>query len=71
MRLLVTLLLAAASLASSASAQTYIVRAGHLIDVENGRAIANQSILIEDGDITAVGDRVVAPDGTPVIDLSD
>lgn len=52
-------------------APTVVVRAGHVIDVENGRAIPDQSILIEDGKITAVGDRVVVPDGTPVIDLSD
>ncbi len=52
-------------------AQTVVIRAGHLVDVENGRIIDNQSILVEDGTITAVGSRVVAPDGTPVVDLSD
>lgn len=55
----------------SALAQTVVVRAGHLVDVANGRIIDNQSILIVDGKITAVGAKVMAPDGTPVIDLSD
>ena len=52
------------------SAQTVVIRAGHLVDVVNGRLIDNQSILVEDGRIAAVGSRVVAPDGTPVVDLS-
>lgn len=53
------------------SAQTVVIRAGHLIDVATGRVITNQSILVEDGMITAVGDRVAAPDGAEVIDLMD
>jgi len=57
--------------AITSSAQTVVVRAGYLIDVANGRVIADQSILVEDGTITAVGDRVIAPDGTEVIDLSN
>ncbi len=67
-----TLLLAVAFLAAAPlSAQTVVIRAGHLVDVENGRVVDDQSILIEDGRITAVGSRVVAPDGSEVIDLSD
>jgi len=54
-----------------AFAQTVVIRAGHLVDVVNGRIVDNQSLLVEDGTITAVGDRVVAPDGTPVVDLSN
>ena len=54
-----------------ASAQTVVIRAGHVVDVASGTVIDNQSILIEDGKITSIGSRVVAPDGTPVIDLSD
>ncbi len=53
------------------SAQTVVIRAGHLVDVATGEVTDNQSILIEDGKITAIGDRVTAPDGTDVIDLSD
>jgi imidazolonepropionase-like amidohydrolase len=70
MRTLLSLLFLAAFSAAS-YAQTVVVRAGHLLDVANGRIIDNQSILIVDGKITAVGARVLAPDGTPVIDLSD
>ena len=69
MRFLVLLLILALS-AINTSAQTIVVRAGHLIDVATGNVIDNQSILIEDGTITAVGDRVIAPDGVEVIDLS-
>jgi imidazolonepropionase-like amidohydrolase len=54
-----------------AAAQTHIIRAGHLVDVAAGTIVDNQSILFVDGMITSVGNRVVAPDGTPVIDLSD
>lgn len=69
-RLLCAALLLAAT-TSLSSAQTVVIRAGHLVDVVNGQIIDNQSILVEDGSITAVGDRVVAPDGTPVVDLSN
>jgi len=65
-------LLFASSLATfSAHSQTVVIRAGHLIDVASGTMTDNQSILIEDGKITAIGDRVRAADGTKVIDLSD
>lgn len=52
-------------------AQQVAIRAGHLIDVEQGTALANQVILVEDGAITAVGADVAIPDGAEVIDLSD
>lgn len=75
---LLALLLMVASLAAPSFAQfepppadPIIVRAGHVIDVATGNVLENQSILIEDGKITAMGSRVVAPDGTQVIDLSD
>ncbi len=82
-RLLVSLL-AVSALAGTVSAQnpqprrpvglppasTVVIRAGHVIDVASGRAVPNQSILVQEGKIAAIGDRVVAPDGTPVIDLS-
>ena len=61
----------AALLGLPTSAQTVVIRAGHLVDVEAGEVTANQSILIVDGKITAVGDRVIVPEGTEVIDLSD
>ena len=55
----------------SAAAQTIAIRAGNIIDVENGQAVANQVILIEDGIIQAVGSNVGVPSGVEVIDLSD
>lgn len=56
---------------SDVMAQVTAIRAGHLIDVANGTANANQTILIEDGVITAVGSDVALPSGANVIDLSD
>jgi imidazolonepropionase-like amidohydrolase len=47
-----------------------IIRAGKLIDTENGRVLDNQMILIEDGVIQAVGPTLAVPDGARVIDLS-
>jgi imidazolonepropionase-like amidohydrolase len=66
-----TLLLTLALTAGNLSAQSVVIRAGHLVDVAEGRVVEDQSILIEDGRITAVGDRVTAPEGTRVIDLTD
>ncbi|MFT5145038.1 MAG: imidazolonepropionase-like amidohydrolase [Rhodothermales bacterium] len=65
------LLLAFILAAAPAAAQTVVIRAGHLVDVVNGRIVDNQSILVEDGKITAVGASVRAPAGAEVIDLSD
>ncbi len=56
---------------ASLPAQTIAIRAGNIIDVENGQAVANQVILIEDGMIQAVGSNVSIPSGAEVIDLSD
>ena len=56
---------------ASLAAQTIAIRAGNIIDVENGQAVANQVILIEDGMIQAVGSNVSVPSGAEVIDLSD
>lgn len=46
------------------------IRAGRLIDPETGIAAANQTILVQDGRITAVGDNVNVPAGAQTIDLS-
>jgi imidazolonepropionase-like amidohydrolase len=42
-----------------------------LIDPEAGTATPNQVILVEGGQITAVGDDITVPAGAEVIDLSD
>lgn len=52
-------------------AQITAIKAGFVIDVESGVAIAGQTILIENGLISAVGVNISVPDGAEVIDLSD
>jgi imidazolonepropionase-like amidohydrolase len=56
---------------SSQAAPPVLVRAGWLVDPAAGTAAANQSLLIEDGHIKAVGPRIEAPSGAQVIDLSN
>jgi len=57
-------------LVSALHAQPTAIRAGRLVDVERGVSLPNQIILIEDGEITALGDDVDIPDDARVIDLS-
>jgi imidazolonepropionase-like amidohydrolase len=47
-----------------------VIRAGKLIDVDAGRALSNQTIIIRDGKIAAIGDQPAIPVGATVIDLS-
>jgi imidazolonepropionase-like amidohydrolase len=47
------------------------IKAGRLIDPEAGTAAANQTILVQDGKISAVGANVAIPAGAQVIDLSN
>src|ERR1700722_100609 len=46
------------------------IRAGHFLDVESGRTLLNQVILVADGRIQAVGSGLTVPQGVQVIDLS-
>jgi imidazolonepropionase-like amidohydrolase len=46
------------------------IKAGRLIDVDAGKELRNQTILIRDNRITAVGEAVEIPAGATVIDLS-
>lgn len=50
-----------------------LIEAGAVIDVEHGRTLSDQDILVEDGMITAMGARgsVTRPEGVKVIDLRD
>jgi imidazolonepropionase-like amidohydrolase len=64
------LLLVLLGLPAVAQQTTTIIRAGRLIDVRNGRAVANQEILIEGERIRQVGAGVPHPDGARIIDLS-
>lgn len=58
-------------LTCAAAAQTVAVRAGHLIDPATGTVTHNQTILIENGKIKAIGAALPAPPNTQVIDLSN
>ena len=55
---------------AGAAAPITAVRAGKLIDVQAGRVLANQIILIRGMKIEAVGANLAIPDGAKVIDLS-
>jgi len=66
-------LLAAALAAAvpAAQAETVIVRAGKLLDVEQGRYLTDQAIRIEDGRIGSIGPYGASPDSdTRLIDWS-
>lgn len=51
-------------------AETIAIKAGKLIDPENGTTSANQIILVEDNTIKAIGANIAIPAGATVIDLS-
>jgi imidazolonepropionase-like amidohydrolase len=62
------------SLVSTSNAQTVsvtVIKAGRLIDTENGRVLTNQMILIENERIKSVGANLTIPAGAKVIDLSN
>jgi imidazolonepropionase-like amidohydrolase len=46
------------------------IRAGYLIDVDAGRVLSNQTILIRDGKIESVGENLAIPSGVTTFDLS-
>src|SRR5215213_1453971 len=48
-----------------------VIKAGRLIDTENGRVLTNQMILIENDLIKSVGANLTIPAGAKVIDLSN
>src|SRR4029077_20253445 len=47
-----------------------VIRAGKLIDVDAGRALPNQTIVIRNGKIEAIGENLAIPAGATIIDLS-
>jgi len=61
---------AAAAAAPSAPEPITVIRAGKFIDVEGGRILANQIIVVRGTKIEAVGANLAVPDGAKVIDLS-
>jgi imidazolonepropionase-like amidohydrolase len=58
------------SSAGAAPAPVTAIRAGKFIDVEAGRVLSNQIIVIRGVKIAAVGANVAIPEGAKVIDLS-
>jgi imidazolonepropionase-like amidohydrolase len=46
------------------------IRAGKLIDVDAGRALPNQVIIIRNGKIESVGENLAIPAGATILDLS-
>ncbi len=61
----------ALTLVQSAVAQVTVVRAGRLIDPDSGTVLTNQTIMIKDGKIQAVGRELALPADAKWIDLSD
>ena len=69
-RLFVLFILLIMLLGSVAFAQTFAIKAGHLIDPENGEVEDNQIILVENKIIKEIGSSVTIPADATVIDLS-
>ena len=61
---------AASATATSATADTYAITGATVVDVEQGRTVSDQTVIIEGESIKTVGPRaeVVVPDGARVID---
>jgi imidazolonepropionase-like amidohydrolase len=55
---------------ASASAEVIAIHAGTIIDPDTATTSTNQTILIEDGKIKAIGNNVTVPLGATVVDLS-
>lgn len=55
---------------SQAQSKFKIIKAGKLIDTENGKVLSHQMILIEDNIIKAVGENIIIPQGAEIIDLN-
>jgi imidazolonepropionase-like amidohydrolase len=54
-----------------ASEQVTAIKAGHLVDVESGRVLDKQVVLVRGGKIEAIGSDVKIPAGAKVTDLSN
>ena len=55
----------------AAPTRATVVRTGRLIDPATGTAAANQTIVVQNGRITAIGSGITTPAGAEVIDLSN
>ncbi len=54
----------------SSATRTVAIKAGRLIDVKEGRALENQTIIVEGERIKSVGANLAIPTGAQVIELS-
>ena len=61
----------AAQQPKAASGPVTAIKTGHLVDVENGRILDQQIILVRGGRIEAVGRELRIPAGAKVLDLSN
>src|ERR1700694_1849154 len=68
------LLIASAAVSTAqqtpSSPQVTVIRAGKLVDVDSGRMLTNQMLVVRDGKIEALGENLSVPAGATVIDLS-
>jgi imidazolonepropionase-like amidohydrolase len=66
-----TIFNAQATAPTAAPVHVTAIKAGRLIDVDAGKALSDQIMLIRDNRFTAVGEAVEIPPGATVIDLSN
>ena len=59
-----------ATAAGTATPHVTAIKAGRLVDVDAGKELRNQIILIRDNRISAIGEALEVPAGATVIDLS-
>jgi len=64
------LVLSGAARATDPAAAPIAIRAGNFIDVQTGRSLANQIVLVRGTKIEAVGADIKIPEGAELIDLS-
>jgi imidazolonepropionase-like amidohydrolase len=69
--LLAVLFLSSATFVGAQTSTVIVIKAGKLIDTENGKVLTGQMILIEKDIIKAVGADLTIPAGAKVIDLSN
>ncbi len=70
-KLLLNFLMALSIVAVNAQTKTVtVIKAGKLIDTENGKVLENQLILVENDSIKAVGSNIAIPKNATIIDLS-
>jgi imidazolonepropionase-like amidohydrolase len=67
---LLILAFATAARAQQSHVDVAVIRAGKFIDVDAGRALSNQTIVVRGGKIEAIGENLAIPPGATVIDLS-